>query len=623
MAIVHSLTNKHIRSSHVLVVIMIAIMTSYANTIYSPFVLDDFHSFIDDPNVYLKHFSLNEFERLSETTFGIKRLIPIATFAIDHIFFTVFGSISQYHFTNILIHILTTFLFYLFLQSLLQLRIKRSLTYYISPNIFTLAAVSIWSLNPIQTNVVTYIVQRMASLVTLFYLLSLYIYIKLRTGNNLSNKKLWFLLFLSIIFASLSKENFATIPFSIITLEFFFFEKKIWDYFTFKSKAVLFILASLLLVSVSSLIIDKLSYVLSIYNYRTFTIEERLLTESRVVLHYISLFLFPLPNRFNLDYDFPISTSLFSPPATLISILFIVFLIFFSVSKRKEYPLVGFGLLWFFITISVESTIIPLEIIFEHRAYLPTIGIAISIISLIDIAICKISRKPWERIHSYYFSLAVVIICSLLSISTTMRNYTWRDALSIQQDCAIKSPNKPRVLLNYANALSDNNRNLEARKIYNDIIKMTKPLREEYLRASSNILNTYETLEELEVGVQLAIKHLKEMPPYANYDDINVFFYSMASAHLRLKKYKLAREFYISSIMNTPGKIELAVTRGLEFSVKESAKDKTDSYFDHEMADIYIDLKRYDLAANYIKRLEQAGEYPEIIETYNNAKKLN
>jgi len=152
---------------------------------------------------------------------------------------------------------------------------------------------------------------------------------------------------------------------------------------------------------------------------------------------------------------------------------------------------------------------------------------------------------------------------------------------------------------------------------------MTKPYKEEYLRATCNTLNTYDDLEELESGVELAIKRLKEMPPYANASDMNIFFHGMAIAHIRLKRYKLAKEFLISSIMNTSTEIDPMLIQRLEMTEKILDEGKTKSYINYKMADIFINLERYDLAAKYIKPLEQTGEYPEIIEKYINAKKLN
>ena len=110
------------------------------------------------------------------------------------------------------------------------------------------------------------------------------------------------------------------------------------------------------------------------YQDRTFTMSERVLTQFRVVLYYLTLLIFPLPSRLNLDYDFPLSRTVLDPPSTLISILVVLGLIGYGLWVAKKRPLVSFCILWYFGNLAIESSIFPLEMVFEHRLYLPSIG---------------------------------------------------------------------------------------------------------------------------------------------------------------------------------------------------------------------------------------------------------
>jgi hypothetical protein len=110
------------------------------------------------------------------------------------------------------------------------------------------------------------------------------------------------------------------------------------------------------------------------YKIRDFTLGERLLTQSRVVLYYLSLLVYPHPSRLNLDYDFPVSHSLLDPPTTLISLLAIAALLVLSVWKARESRLLSFSILWYFGNLAIESSIFPLEMVYEHRLYLPSVG---------------------------------------------------------------------------------------------------------------------------------------------------------------------------------------------------------------------------------------------------------
>jgi hypothetical protein len=101
---------------------------------------------------------------------------------------------------------------------------------------------------------------------------------------------------------------------------------------------------------------------------------ERVLTQFRIVLYYVTLLIYPHPSRLNLDYDFPISKTILDPPTTLISILIIAGLVGYSIWTAKKRPMISFCILWYFGNLVIESSIFPLEMVFEHRLYLPSVG---------------------------------------------------------------------------------------------------------------------------------------------------------------------------------------------------------------------------------------------------------
>ena len=101
---------------------------------------------------------------------------------------------------------------------------------------------------------------------------------------------------------------------------------------------------------------------------------ERILTQFRVVLYYLTLLVYPHPSRLNLDYDFPLSKSILDPPTTLISMVIIFGLIGYGLWVAKKRPILSFCILWYFGNLVIESSIFPIEMIYEHRLYLPSIG---------------------------------------------------------------------------------------------------------------------------------------------------------------------------------------------------------------------------------------------------------
>jgi hypothetical protein len=215
----------------------------------------------------------------------------------------------------------------------------------------------------------------MASMGGMFYLLSLVLYIKGRRSTGWP--RIFYIggMVLSYLLGVFTKENVAILPLFIVLYEFFFFQKLDLSP---KGKNILFVLISALLVlGAFGFFIWGERYIQLIkegYEYRTFTMLERVLTQSRIVLYYLTLLVFPHPSRLNLDYDFSISKTILEPPTTLISILIIAGLTGYSIWIAKRKPVLSYFILWYFGNLVIESSIFPLEMVYEHRLYLPAVG---------------------------------------------------------------------------------------------------------------------------------------------------------------------------------------------------------------------------------------------------------
>jgi tetratricopeptide (TPR) repeat protein len=193
--------------------------------------------------------------------------------------------------------------------------------------------------------------------------------------------------------------------------------------------------------------------ILAGYDMRDFTLPERVLTEFRVVLRYISLLVFPHPSRLNLDYDFALSRGLLDPLATLFSILVIGGLLVLALSCARKYRIVSFAVLWFLGNLVIESSFIGLEVIFEHRTYLPSMFISV-------IPVLLICRYTKQRVVGYVaVFLAVAFVFSLW---TYQRTGTWGNARLLWQDCVKKSPGKARPHVNLGVILYEEGRLDEA-----------------------------------------------------------------------------------------------------------------------------------------------------------------
>jgi protein O-mannosyl-transferase len=348
-------------------------LVAYSNTFSVPFYFDDRPNILENPDVQIKVLTWDQVEHLIKNTYKESiRVFSYFTLALNYYFggVNVFG----YHLVNFIIHVASGIFLYGFLMltfNLLHLKEKYGgISYRVA-----LFASLIFIAHPIQTQSVTYIVQRMASMAGMFYLITLVLYIKGRLVSG-RVKYVYFLgMVLSYVLGVFSKENVAILPLFIVLYEFYFFQN--FDLGP-RGKKILFVLGSVLLglVAFGFILWGKRYIELTIagYEYRTFTLSERVLTQFRVVLYYVTLLIYPHPSRLNLDYDFPISKTIFDPPTTIFSIIIITGLIGYSFWVAKKRPVLSFFILWYFGNLAIESSIFPLEMVYEHRLYLPSVG---------------------------------------------------------------------------------------------------------------------------------------------------------------------------------------------------------------------------------------------------------
>jgi hypothetical protein len=360
---------------HLIAIALIAgvALVAYSNTFDAPFHFDDLPNILQNPLVHIKTFTWDQLERLIKGTYKETiRVFSMLTLALNFYFggTDVFG----YHLVNIIIHIFSGIFLYWFLIltfNLPHLKEKYGPISYKTALFASLIFIS----HPIQTQAVTYIVQRMASMAGMFYLLSMVLYVK----GRLSTGRFRYLFFggvvLSYLIGIFSKENVAILPVFVALYEFTFFQNL--DLSPRGKKRVFRILGVLLVVGILGIIVWGNRYIKDIvegYGIRTFTMSERILTQFRVVLYYLTLLVYPHPSRLNLDYDFPISKTILDPPTTLVSILIIAGLIGYSMWGAKKRPMLFFWILWYFGNLVIESSFLPLEMVYEHRLYLPSVG---------------------------------------------------------------------------------------------------------------------------------------------------------------------------------------------------------------------------------------------------------
>ncbi len=586
------------------VFIALVIFSSYSNTFSSPPYLDDFHSFINVRAFYPHSISFSEITALSRTQFGWARFLPDLTFALNNY---LGGSLLVYfHAVNILIHMLAFFAFLWFarltlaageFQSALPVSNNQD-----SPadrsestkagetpgllwhsdddgagnNIFfgllSVCIAAIWAVSPVQTSAVTYLVQRMASMQALFFTLSAACFIKARflsrprleaaSERTISVAKrrkatvFYFLCVLSGLCAALSKENSAMLPVVLAVIDIWFFDsawvKKAVGLFH-KTGWKLRVFASVALVSLFYYFFyQKLFTIFSQYDTRNFTMGERLLTEARVVVWYMSLLLWPAPSRLSMQHDPRISTSFFHPLTTFPAILFICVLFLLAVRFRKSFAVITFGIIWFFLNLIIESTVIPLELVFEHRLYLPSMGFYLAVVTLFAFLLRKAARRmPGAEFAKALFSLLLVCV-SLFAIMTFLRNNVWKDTISIHLDTVEKAPDNARANADYASNLFVLGQHEEGLKYANRALELAKTGVEYDGLAQNVVILALKQEGKRAAAVERATKFLQaDVAKSVNMDFLPCLCGNVARICLSESKPKEAYKWALTSLMFT------------------------------------------------------------------------
>jgi len=355
-----------------------------------------------------------------------------------------------YHLVNLAIHLLTAFMVFLAGRKLLQTpnlinRYNKEDAYFIS-----LLSAILWAVNPIQIQAVTYIVQRMASMAAMFYISGIYFYIKGRLSSRGKTQLLFYAAcFVSFVCSLMSKENAAMMPISLLLIEIIFFTdlavlNRIRKYIPLLMGAGI-VVVLLGIVVLKSGVFD---FLFSGFASRPFTLWERLLTEPRILLFYISQIFYPLPARLSITHDIVVSTSLLSPWTTLPAILTVLLLMGMAVAQVKKRPLLAFSILFFFINHVVESTILPLELIFEHRNYLPSFFIFLPCAAGLKYLVNYYQTKN-RSLHAILVTFMMLVIIGL-GCFTYIRNRDWRTEATLWQDAMKKAPLDARPITNLA-----------------------------------------------------------------------------------------------------------------------------------------------------------------------------
>lgn len=468
---------KNILSSTIFHFLLIAVLSliAYSNTFKSSFQFDDHFVIVKNPIIKdLRYFtepsSARDFKGPFEYKTFKQRYIAYLTFALNY---RIHGlKVAGYHYVNLLVHICTSLLLYFLIMLTFQTPYLRDSAIRDYAKHIAFFTALLFACHPLQTQAVTYIWQRVTLLSTMLYLLSLVTYIKGRLLSQsvevnaegakiIQNKHIYsasgpaILYLLSLAFnilAMKTKEIAFMLPIMMTVYELIFFKGNV-------KKRVLFLIPffiTMLIIPLTLMRIDRPIGELigdiddNIRGNTPILRREYLITEFRVLMTYLRLIFVPINQ--NLDYDYPAYDSFFNINVflsfSLLAIIFgfSVYLLFRYKNSIPHIRLIFLGIIWFFINLLLESSIIPLyNVIFEHRMYLPSIGLFLTL----SVAIFMIMNR-WKAYARAITAMLAFVIIVLTGVSYA-RNAVWKDEMTLWQDVVKKSPHKAVAHYNLAN----------------------------------------------------------------------------------------------------------------------------------------------------------------------------
>lgn len=407
------------------------------------FVFDDFPNIVDNTAVHVETLAPADWlaAAASSPARSLPRPLAMLSFAANH--YVSGGDSTALKLTNIAIHLVNVVLVFLLSRRLLFLAGAATRAGPAAPGWIGLGVAAAWGLHPINLMPVLLIVQRMESLAHVFVFAGLIAYLAGRERQRRGERGAGLLglaLVLCPFVGVLAKESAALLP-----LYCFLAEACLFRFETVPGRRDRkLVLAHTLLVLLPALVafawLLPRSLTPGAFASRNFDLVERLMTEPRVVLDYLGWILLPDLRLLSLYHDeYLVSRGLLQPASTLLALLALPMCVAAAWWLRARRPILALGLLWFFAAQLLTATIVPLELVFEHRNYFASLGV---LLAVADLLLLVPSSAKARRIGAVAGASAIVVLGTL----TMLRVLEWSDPVSFAFAEAQKHPDSPRAV---------------------------------------------------------------------------------------------------------------------------------------------------------------------------------
>ena len=417
--------------------LLVVLLLSYGNSFQASWHYDDSSNITYNPKVHMDQWRWVQLRQSLSAGMAyqvISRPLSYLSFALNYRMGGV--SVIGYHAVNFVIHWVAALFLFLFVRGTLKLPILNGRYAGQATPIAAIASI-LWATHPIQVTAVTFIVQRMASMAGMFYIMAMYLYLRGRTAPLLKTRTL----FLSLsgaaaVCALLTKENTVMLGYAVMLYDVLLIQG-------LSKKSIRRTLlpaagATLAVAVVGCLYMNPdLHRLVASFDIRPFSMGQRLLTQPRVLFFYLSLIVFPMSSRLSLIHDFETSLSFFTPWTTWAALGGLLLCIVILLLLARNYALLSFCGLFFFLNHAVEGSFLNLEMVYEHRNYIPSmlIFVPVSLAAIKGLALFR-DRPSFQRMI-----VGLVLIMLTSQMHTTFEyNGVFQTELSLWSDVVVRYP---------------------------------------------------------------------------------------------------------------------------------------------------------------------------------------
>lgn len=532
--------------------IIITGFSIYANSLNGKFIMDDNvlikenirkERVLDISRIFKKNIELDV-----ETEFKLYRPLQILSYIIDY---SLWGLNPRgYHFTNILLHILSTITLYLLINIIYQ---DKAISFFTSITFLT---------HPVHTEAVAYISGRSDPLSTFLFLICFMCYIK---RLKLKNILLYILMIISYILALLSRENTIILPALILGYHYFFKKKlQVIDFISISIITIIYITLRI------TILRPFLTHPVSSTN-----IIQRLPGLFIAMYNYIKILLFPL----NLHMEYGNRLFKWTDPRTIAGILITLSLIMYILKNKT----MSFPLYWFLTAIIPVSNIYPLNAYMaEHWLYLPSVGFFL---------ILSFGLYYIYRIKKYRFIAipTLIAINSSYSFLTVRQNYYWRDPLTFFERTLQFVPDSVTAYNNLGIIYSDMG---EKRKGISYLEKAIE-LDPKNSKAYNNLGNVYSSIGKIDNAISLYKKAIEIDKTYTK------AYFNLGNMYKSIGKNEEAITYYKKAIEISPNFIDGYVNLGVTYRDMDNTNEAIAVYKKAIALDPYYAVTYNNLSAAY------------------------